>query len=237
MSDRFATASIAEIPVPSERESPNHRSLTDLLGCSATSVDGYRLPAGGSIEFAGSPEQVCIQLEADESSSFDGPEFRPGELARVPAGVECHLRSSAPAAVLVVSAPGEASAGDDVTTVSPDACDYVEPETSSIETARLTARLGCTGTKVNARILAPGEHVPYHTEGDQEELFVPIRGPATMRVDGETYETPVGTITRVAPPVPRSAVNPGEQEALWVMIGAPPTGSPDEWDPGAEMLE
>lgn len=100
-----------------------------------------------------------------------------------------------------------------------------------------TDELGCSDTKVDARLLGPGEYVPYHTEGEQEELFVPVRGPAAMRVDDGSFETPVGTITRVAPPVPRSAVNDGDHEACWVMIGAPPTGGPSEWDPGAEILE
>lgn len=91
--------------------------------------------------------------------------------------------------------------------------------------------------KVNARLLEPGDVVPYHTEGDQEELFVPVSGPAAMRIADTTYETPPGTVTRVAPTVPRSALNNGDSDALWVMVGAPPTGGPDEWDPGAEILD
>lgn len=127
--------------------------------------------------------------------------------------------------------------GKEITSVSFEECDFVEPSTSTVRTARLTALLDCTGTKVNARILDPGEHVPYHTEGTQEELFVPVRGPATMRIDGETFDTPVGTVTRVAPEIPRSAINDSNEESLWVMVGAPPTGGPGEWDPGAEILE
>lgn len=58
-----------------------------------------------------------------------------------------------------------------------------------------------------------------------------------MRIADTTDETPPGTVVRVAPTVPRSALNNGETDAVWVMFGAPPTGGPDEWDPGAEILE
>ncbi|MFB6353219.1 MAG: cupin domain-containing protein [Halobacteriales archaeon] len=123
------------------------------------------------------------------------------------------------------------------TAVDLDDAAFVVPETSDVATAFPTDPLGCAGMKANARRLAPGQAVPAHTEGDQEELFVPVRGPASIRIAGERFDTPPGTVARVAPEVPRSAVNPAGTDAVWVMVGAPPTGGPRDWDPGAEVVE
>jgi quercetin dioxygenase-like cupin family protein len=240
-----------------------HESHTSPLGCTATAVESYHLAPGAEVTLPCEPEQVCVPIlpaadTEDGTASTTawavhlGSESLPRTgVGRVPAGVETTLgvssntstraeRASETATgvtVLLIAAP--ADSGSASTPVVADVADssFTEPDTSDIETARLTATLGCRGVKLNARRLRPGQRVPYHTEGDQEELFVPVRGPATMEIDGERIETPVGTVTRVAPPVPRSAVNGGERDATWVMIGAPPTGGPDEWDPGAEILE
>lgn len=114
---------------------------------------------------------------------------------------------------------------------------FAPPSTSDVDIARLTARLGCTGMKVNLRRLDPGQAVPYHTEGTQEELFVPLDGPGTILIDGERHHVPTGSVTRVSPETPRSVLNSGNDRRTWLMIGAPPTGPSDGWDPGAEILE
>ena len=124
-----------------------------------------------------------------------------------------------------------------VTIVDPATVAFAPPATSDVPIARLTASLGCTGMKVNLRRLAPGQVVPYHVEGSQEELFVPLDGPGTVRIDDEIHHVPAGGVVRVAPPVPRSVTNESAESRCWFMVGAPPTGGPDEWDPGAEILE
>jgi hypothetical protein len=113
----------------------------------------------------------------------------------------------------------------------------VDTQWESTEHAPLTDTLGCTGLKANARVLGPDQAVPYHTEGSQEELFVPIAGPGAVRVAGETVPATPGTVVRVAPATPRSALTDGDARSRWVMFGAPPTGGPEEWDPGAVILE
>ena len=89
--------------------------------------------------------------------------------------------------------------------------------------------------KVNVRRLDQGEAVPYHTEGSQEEIYVPLDGPGKLRVGGTTLPVKRGTVCRFAPEIPRSAVNPTSQRVRWLMVGAPPTGDADEWDPGAKV--
>lgn len=91
--------------------------------------------------------------------------------------------------------------------------------------------------KVNARRLKPGDVVPYHAEGTQEELSVPLDGAGTIHVDGQSRPAPTSSGTRVAPTLPRGTVNPGERDQVWLMVGSPPSGSADEWDPGAEIHE
>lgn len=244
MTDGYATISIEDIgridgePAAPEARITGHAQFTDALGCSDTAVDGFRLPAGATIECPARDEQLCVPIDPPESLRFEsGEEIPPAGLGRVPAGNEAAIRAPGATDLFVISAPAEPGPAEPPTVVDLDDCEFPAPETSTIGTARLTGRLGCAGMKVNARVLDPGEHVPYHTEGNQEELFVPVCGPASMRIDGEPIETPVGTVTRVAPPVPRSARNDGDRRALWVMVGAPPTGGPEEWDPGAEILE
>ena len=131
----------------------------------------------------------------------------------------------------------ETAADSAVTVVDPATVAFAPPATSDVPIARLTATLGCAGMKVNVRRLAPGQIVPYHVEGSQEELFVPLDGPGTVRIDDEIHHVPAGGVARVAPPVPRSVTNESAESRRWFMVGAPPTGGPDEWDPGAEILE
>ncbi len=246
MSSGYATVSIDDVA----DGPPARNSFTDALGCTETTVDGHRLAAADGVPLPRSPETLCVPIDADgpirlvvDGATVDGTgeagavDCPPSGVARVPAGVGCRLHAPAGASVVAVGAPAEPAPGERPTVVDLEGCSFPQPSTSTIGTARLTAPLGATGMKVNARILEAGEHVPYHTEGDQEELFVPVRGPATMRIDGERVETPVGTVTRVAPPVPRSAANEGDEAARWLMVGAPPTGDPDGWDPGAVILE
>ena len=199
-------------------------------------VDGLRLAAGGTVTLAEALEQLVVPLEGAIDLEGAGAVGRPG-LARVPAGVAGRLRARADATALVIGAPAPAEPGAATVALDLDAVDYVVPETSDVAIAFLTGPLGCAGTKANARRLEPGQAVPYHTEGDQEELFVPVEGPAAIRVADATHRLEVGAVARVAPAVPRSALNDGDRPARWVMVGAPPTGGPTGWDPGAETLE
>lgn len=213
-------------------------SPTGPLGATEVAVDAYRAQPGGRFDPPAALETLLVPLRAAGPLAIRGATtLPPTGVARVPAGVEASVRSEAGATVLVVGAPADPAPDDGVMVFDLDDAGFVVPETSDVATAFLTGPLGCAAMKVNARRLDPGQAVPYHTEGDQEEVFVPVRGPASMRIAGEAHETPVGTVVRVAPDVPRSAVNDGDAPARWVMVGAPPTGGPTGWDPGAEVVE
>lgn len=232
----FAKESVRTMHVSSEDRDPRHRSLTDDLGAIATQVDAYAVPPAATVELPAPPEQLCLPIESTGPVRVGEVRIGAEIIARVPSGVSVPLGCEGTATIVVISATTPPVDGSP-TVVDLSACSYPVPETSDVPTARLTEPLGCTGMKVNARRLAPGQWVPEHTEGTQEELFVPMAGSAAMRIAGERYRTPPGTIVRVAPEIPRSAGTDGTEASLWVMIGAPPTGAPDEWDPDATVLD
>lgn len=230
----YATVSIGDVESPG-RDTTDGEPLTDALGCVATTVEGYRVSEGDTVTLPAGEEQLCLPVRRDGPVYLGDAHAIPSPgLGQVPAARECHVQCETATGLFVVGAPADTEGTP--TAVELEACAFTTPDTSDVATARLTGTLGCGGMKVNARLLGPGQRVPYHTEGTQEELFVPVDGQASMEIADEARETPVGTITRVGPDAPRSACNEGETESLWVMIGAPPTGGIDEWDPGAEML-
>lgn len=212
-------------------------SLTDRLGCTEMAIDVYRLADRGAVDLAPERERIVVPL-GDGRVTFDGRFGFPSVgIGRVPPGRPCTIVADGRATVLVVSVATAAGDGGEPTILDVDAVEFVVPSTSDVETAFLTSALGCTGLKANVRRLDPGQVVPYHTEGTQEEVFVPLDDDATMRIDDEWIDTPRGTVVRVAPETPRSAVNDGEAPARWLMFGAPPTGGPTDWDPGATVVE
>ena len=220
----------AQIPESGSRE------LTDVLGCSHTTVKASRLLPDEPLSLTGTHEQLIIPIDTTELLAVDGVDIPPIGVAFAPVGLDVVVTCRSPVSILIISTPGDPTS-DAVSVNDLEDASFPLPTTSDVGTERLTRALGCTGMKVNARRLNPGQHVPYHTEGEQEELFIPVQGPARMRFAGEERETPVGSVTRVPPAVPRSAKNTGDEPAVWVMIGAPPTGGPEEWDPGATILE
>lgn len=220
--------------------SPRRHSLTDALGCEHVTVEAAVFDPDDVVSLPTDLESVCVPLSgADTWTVADEWRISHRTVGFVPAGVAASLRAPSGGSVILVHARPASTGGQASTpsVVDLDGCDFPVPSTSDIPTARLTRSLGCEGMKVNARRLVPDAVVPYHTEGTQEEILVPVDGTAAMRIADDHVETPPGTVVRVAPQTPRSALNPGDDDALWVMFGAPPTGGPEEWDPGAEILE
>lgn len=222
-----------------QRTTSARSSLTESLGCSETSADAYRCPADHSIRLPPGPEQLCIPFGGPGHIGTDASIDVPAHgICFIPIGVHGVLTNTELVNWLVVSAAADRDSQGTAVGVDCTDIEFSEPSTSSIPTARLTARLGCVGMKINARRLEPGDRVPYHTEGRQEELFIPRKGHGTsMLIAGETVDLPVGWAARVPPETPRAAMNAGEGDSIWIMVGAPPTGEPDEWDPGAEIVD
>jgi uncharacterized cupin superfamily protein len=233
----YAIVSLTETDEPDAVAAVSHGPLTQRLGCPETYVDIYRLD-GGAITVGSTREQLCVPIDGPGTVSTDSQvSVSPPGVAFVPAGRSCTLASDDSMSWVIVSASPRYRTEGAATVVDASGDAFESPATSDVLTARLTSELGCTAMKVNLRKLQPGQAVPYHTEGRQQELFVPVDGPGEMRIAGDVYDVAPGTVSRVAPATPRSAVNVGEEDLTWVMVGAPPTGGPDDWDPGATVLE
>lgn len=93
--------------------------------------------------------------------------------------------------------------------------------------------LGITSFGVNVVEIAPGATIPEHDElaRDQEELFVVLRGTATLVVDGEDHPAPAGTYARLDPEHLRTVRNDGDEPAEVLIVSAPRTSGyePMEW--------
>lgn len=220
-----------------ETGSVGHTSLTDGLDCTEMLVDAYDVPAGAAVDLETGSERVLIPVGEEGTITIDGRYAVPHDgVARLPPNRPGTVGADDATSLLVVSVPPMAVDGGEPTIIDLETIEFDVPETSYVATAFLTGPLSCTAIKVNARVLERGQAVPYHTEGTQEELFVPLEG-GSMRIDDERIDAPRGTVVRVAPKVPRSAVNDDRDRGRWLMFGAPPTGGPQGWDPGAETLE
>lgn len=206
-------------------------SLTAALGCTDLRVAAVRLPAGESLRLPPGDERVIVPL-----ATTPAPGATQRRIGRAPPSEPVTVDADTDLAVLVLFAPADRGDGA-VRWLDLAAAEYAVPSTSDIATAHLTGPLGCTGLKANARRLEPGQAVPLHTEGTQEELFVPLDEGGSMQLGNETVATPPGSIVRVAPDTPRSARDDGPAATVWLMFGAPPTGGPTDWDPGATVLE
>ena len=107
----------------------------------------------------------------------------------------------------------------------------VEPEPfpeSGICHRKLTESLGCTEMRVNAVTLDPGEATAPHTHERQEEVYVALDG-GHVRVGETLHEVPPGGFVRIGPDTVRSVRNDGDEARTWLMFGAPPHGTVDDF--------
>ncbi|MBD0329910.1 MAG: cupin domain-containing protein [Thermoleophilia bacterium] len=85
----------------------------------------------------------------------------------------------------------------------------------------LTRLLGVEAFGINMVELAPGaaglEHD--HAGDRQEEVYVPLRGRGSLRVDGEVLDLEPGVIAFVSPESTRQLVASSEQGFTFVAVG------------------
>jgi quercetin dioxygenase-like cupin family protein len=73
---------------------------------------------------------------------------------------------------------------------------------------------------VNAIVIPPGFDTGSHFHDVQEELYFVHRGTIEMTFgDGTTQLLTEGSLARVDAPTPRSVRNPGDTDAVYVVIG------------------
>jgi gentisate 1,2-dioxygenase len=89
--------------------------------------------------------------------------------------------------------------------------------------------LGVTAWGMNVERLPPGwTDYPHHdhAEEGQEEVYVVLKGSATLEADGESWQLEPGTLARVGPEQKRKIV-PGADGVTLLAIGGTP-GRPYE---------
>ena len=102
---------------------------------------------------------------------------------------------------------------------------------------RRLARLSDAMTQMcaNLRRLPPGSRGRRHSEGVQEEALVVLEGTATLLLgDPAVAETlSRGTVAVVRPGTAIQVTNAGEEEAVVLIVGAPPLTGQAEYLPDA----
>ncbi|WP_418279799.1 cupin domain-containing protein [Halorubrum sp. DTA98] len=93
---------------------------------------------------------------------------------------------------------------------------------------KLTDSLGSSEMRVNAITLAPGEATAPHAHERQEEIYVALDG-GHVRIDGSDHEVSSGGVVRISPESVRSVRNESDDAQTWLMFGAPPVGTVDDF--------
>jgi len=100
---------------------------------------------------------------------------------------------------------------------------------------RARAELGVTAWGMQVLTLPPNwDGYPLHNHSaeaydpNQEEVYVPLEGSATLQVDGEEFELRPGVMARLGPDQLRRIV-PGDKGIRFLALG----GAPGAFSPGA----
>jgi mannose-6-phosphate isomerase-like protein (cupin superfamily) len=101
---------------------------------------------------------------------------------------------------------------------------------------RARAELGVTAWGMQVFTLPPDwDGYPNHNHGseafdpNQEEVYIPLSGAATLVADGSEFELRPGTMVRVGPDQLRQ-IRPGSEGIRFVAIGGSPGAfTPGEW--------
>ena len=85
---------------------------------------------------------------------------------------------------------------------------------------KIRRELGVEAFGVNALVIPPGYSSGRHFHDEQEELYFLHSGRIEIELDGETHLLGPGGMARVAPATVRKITNVGEDDAVYVVVGA-----------------
>jgi mannose-6-phosphate isomerase-like protein (cupin superfamily) len=86
----------------------------------------------------------------------------------------------------------------------------------------LAKQLGATGLGARLWRLRRGEASTRHRHVEQEELYLLLEGRGRIRVEDEVFELQPHDALLVEPRAVRQVFNDTADEALWLVVGAPP---------------
>ena len=101
----------------------------------------------------------------------------------------------------------------------------LDPEQFNLRFGRVA--LGCEDCGVSYLRFAPGAKAHGHRHKRQEEVYVLVSGRAQAKLDEEIVELEPWTAVRVPPETTRAFRAAGDEDAVFVAVGAPFTGPGD----------
>lgn len=118
---------------------------------------------------------------------------------------------------------------DDYNIVDPSDIKQEPFTTCDVQHRKLTEALGSENMRVNQVTVEPGEVVTPHRHKRQEEIYVALTG-GRVKIDNDLFDVPPGGVVRIGPEPLRNVLNnSGEQTHRWLMFGAPPLGTVDDF--------
>ena len=99
---------------------------------------------------------------------------------------------------------------------------------ADVDHRKLTAALGATEMRVNAVELDPGESLPAHAHERQEEIYVAVTD-AQVEIEDDVHDVSEGGVVRLGPTPIRGIRNDTDETHVWIMFGAPPVGTVEDF--------
>jgi mannose-6-phosphate isomerase-like protein (cupin superfamily) len=110
----------------------------------------------------------------------------------------------------------------------PDQAARLGHDPAKFEIRFLRNDLGCEHCGVSFARYSPGHVAEGHSHNRQEEIYVLVSGRAQALVgDNEIVDLEPWTAIRIPPETPRALRAVGDEDAIFVKIGAPNTGPGD----------
>lgn len=110
----------------------------------------------------------------------------------------------------------------------PDQGENLGYEPGQLEIRFLRNDLGCEHCGVSFARYRPGFALKPHSHNRQEEIYVLVSGRAQVLVgDNDVVDLEPWTAIRMPPETPRSVRAVGDEDAVFVKVGAPNTGPGD----------
>ncbi|PWK10301.1 cupin domain-containing protein [Tumebacillus permanentifrigoris] len=85
----------------------------------------------------------------------------------------------------------------------------------------LNEAMGLNGMEVSLGVLKPGSGTPYtHAHGENEELYLFVKGTGQFYVDGQVIDVSEGSSVRVAPQGERAWRNNSTEDLYYIVVQA-----------------
>jgi mannose-6-phosphate isomerase-like protein (cupin superfamily) len=103
----------------------------------------------------------------------------------------------------------------------PASYEHPWPSNKGYDSRDYDPKLGCKHIAFCVDRIAPGESGMHHRHADAEEIHFLVSGTCQMMIDDEVIEVKELEAVRVPPEVRRSFYNHSDQDAVWLVMGAP----------------